>query len=62
MAVLNVITMWPGDPLAGLVVFGTAAPFICALFAALVGMTLAMLREKGAGSPPMHTGDVHYAG
>ena len=61
MAVLNVITMWPGDPLAGLVVFGTAAPFICALFAALVGVMLAVLRDKGAGSEPPHTHELHYA-
>lgn len=47
MAPLGVIAMWSGDPLAGLVMFGSGAPLICAVVAALVGTMLFVLREKG---------------
>jgi hypothetical protein len=55
MAPLGLIAAWSGDPLAGLVMFGSGAPLICAVVAALVGTMLFVLREKGGAGVLMMT-------
>lgn len=50
MEAISVVALWSGDPFAGLVVFGSGAPLICAVFAALIGTILAVLRESGGGT------------
>ena len=52
MEPMGVIAVWSGDPLAGLVMFGSGAPLVCAVVAALVGTMLAVLREKSGESSP----------
>lgn len=54
MEPMYVMAAWPSDPLAGLLVFGSGGPLICALVAALVGTILAVLREKSSGGLPVH--------
>lgn len=42
--------LWPGDPLAGILSFGSGALVAWMLVAALVGMFLAGLREHSGGA------------
>lgn len=42
--------LWPGDPLAGVLSFGSAALVAWILVAAMVGMLLASIREHSAGA------------
>lgn len=45
MSFMQVPTVWSGDPLAGVVAFGTAGLIGWFLLAALVGSALGLLRE-----------------
>ena len=46
-------TLWPGDPLAGVLSFGSGALVAWMLVAAMIGMLLASIREH-AGDTPTH--------
>lgn len=41
--------LWPGDPLAGVLSFGSGALIAWMLVAAMVGMVLASIREHSGG-------------
>ena len=45
--------LWPGDPLAGVLSFGSGALIAWMLVAAMIGMLLAGIREH-AGDTPTH--------